>query len=192
MYGLNLVKNVLPRITQPVTCRLIQLKNYVLLLIRRQGDKICKTVIVDYITDTKQVNELYKAVQYFLSTDSCIDYTRESPLKLTYDKKIETLEQLEVISLNKFVPQYQSKKFNYKGYEICYNHSKETITVYADKERKRENYTITLSTMIPKDTTTDILDEFCGHCMIEYTKTQLTKKWVQQIFINKEGVTPLG
>ena len=156
-------------------------------LMSRQKQKINKTIVIDYITDNKQINELYKAVQHFLSSSSCIDFTKESPLKLTYERKIESLTQLEDLYLNKFIPQYQSKKFFFKNHEICYTNAKETITVYTDKERKRENFTITLSTMVSSDSKIDILEDFCSHCLSEYIRTQLTKKWVQQIFINKNG-----
>jgi mitochondrial chaperone BCS1 len=186
-YGLQRFSEIFGQWKHKIIAVAVRVSYLLTRLIKRQKEKINKTVVIDYLTDNKQINELYKAVQYFLSNDSCIDYTKESPLKLTYEKKIQTLQQLEDLSLNKYIPQYQEKTFFYKGYEVKYTGSKETVSIYTDKERKRENYTITLSTMISSDTKVDILNDFCHHCMTEYIKSQLTQKWCQQVFVNKDG-----
>ena len=152
---------------------------------------IRKDVVIDYITDTKKINELFQAVQYFVANNDIIDYVSETPLKITYEKKIDQcvskLDDVKNIKLNKFIIHNKTKSFTYKGKTISYYINKDIITVYADKERKKENYTITLSTDVPFDYKFDIIGDFCTHCLTEYIKNIVGQIWTQKIYVNKNG-----
>lgn len=52
--------------------------------------KIKKTVEIPYITSTKQINELYKAVNWYLTNNKEIDLTDTNYLEYSFDKKIIT------------------------------------------------------------------------------------------------------
>lgn len=160
-------------------------------LFSKKNNMMTKEVIIDYITDTKKINELFQAVQYYIANNNDVDYIKETPLKLTYETKIDrestSIENIQNIHLNKFITHNKTKIFSYKQHEITYYINKDIITVFTDKERKKENYTITLSTVIPKDSNTDILSDFCSQCMSEYIKSIIGKVWEQLIFINKNG-----
>ena len=50
--------------------------------------KQVKNVDIPYISDNRKINELYKAVSWYLSTNSEIDYTKETDLQYVYEKPI--------------------------------------------------------------------------------------------------------
>lgn len=160
-------------------------------IITRKKKSMHKEVIIDYITDTKKVNELFQAVQYYVSNDKDIDYFKETPLKLTYENKIDrettSLDSIKSLQLNKLIIHNKTKEFTFKGFKINYYVDKKIIDIYTDKERKKENYTVTLSTTIPENCKIDILNDFCTHCMTEYIKSIIGKAWEQLIYINKNG-----
>jgi SpoVK/Ycf46/Vps4 family AAA+-type ATPase len=152
--------------------------------------KYYRTVDIPYISDTRQINELYKAVFWFLTNDSEIDYLHEPYLQFVFDKKIsvETREVLKRnLSIHKILSQRQSKKIRFKNHDITYSLSTELITVYTDKDRKRENYKVTLNAIIDEYEKNDILDEFCQHCLTEYINNLTSSTWTQQIYINSGG-----
>lgn len=165
-------------------------------IFHKKNDIIYKQVIIEHITDTKQVNELFEAVKYYMANNELIDYVKETPLKLTYENRIEKgmtsnetpINNINNIKLNKFIVQNKTKKFIYKEHEIKYCICKDIITIYTDKERKKENYIITLSTDIKSDSKIDILNDFCEYCLGEYIKSVSGKKWEQRIFVNNKGL----
>ncbi|AYV80350.1 MAG: AAA family ATPase [Gaeavirus sp.] len=154
---------------------------------RNISKKILRNVDIPYISDTRQINELYKAVFWFLTNDSEIDYLHEPYLQYYYDKKI-TIETREYVKKNlqihKILSQQQTKTIKFKNHEIKYSLRTELITVYTDKDRKRENFKVNLSTVIDSCEQTDILDEFCQHCLTEYINNLTSSTWEQQIYIN--------
>jgi hypothetical protein len=150
-----------------------------------QNTIIDKVIVIDYLTDTKQINELYKAVHWYLGNNQYVNYIVESPLNLSYEKSLSgiKLDDLEP-NLNKIIVNNKWTKFVFKEKEIYYLLEKEIVTVYSDKERKRENYQIRLSTRIEQTAKVDPLEEFCQFCLKEYVKSLTTRKWIQQIYIN--------
>ena len=153
----------------------------------RESKKYYRTVDIPYISDTRQINELYKAVFWFLTNDTEIDYLHEPYLQFVFDKKIsvETREAVKRnLSIHKILSQRQSKKISYKNHDITYTLSTELITVYTDKDRKRENYKVTLMAVIDEYEKTDVLDEFCQHCLVEYINNLTSSTWTQQIYTN--------
>lgn len=184
-YVFSLLMELNQRIKNFIVPLALKASFYLKHIIQRRKTVITKSVSIDYISDNKQINELYKAVQAYLACDTNLDFTHEPELKLTYEKKIEHLSQLDGLVINKMLPHYQQKDFTFKGHQITYSNTKGVINVYTDKKRERENFTITLSTQIPTDSHYDVLEDFCHNCMYEYAKSLLSKKWVQQIYVNK-------
>jgi ATP-dependent 26S proteasome regulatory subunit len=143
-----------------------------------------KRVDIMYITETKQINELYKAVFWYLSNTKDIDYINETYLQYTCDQK--TLMS-ELCDINKIVNQHREKKIKFKNNEITYTHYNNIITVYTDKDRKKENYIVTLKVMQHENCNEDILEEFCKFCASEYKYYLTGKVWTQQIYTNKNN-----
>jgi ATP-dependent 26S proteasome regulatory subunit len=148
-----------------------------------------KEISIEYITDNKNINELYKAMNWYLSNSVEIDYKKETPLKLSFEEKIEpnNAKTIKDPKLNKFMTRDIKKHIMFKDFKIYYVLSQNVMTVYTDKERKRENYSIQLYTDIRKDAKTDILEEFCIYCLDKYIKSMITKQWEQLIYVNKNG-----
>ena len=157
---------------------------------KKETRKYARTVDIPYISDTRQINELYKAVFWYLTHDSEIDYTKEPYLQFLFDKRI-TAENTNVVkkdlSINKILKQEKSKTIVYKNHKITYTLSTELITVYTDKDRKRENYKVTLSTIVDEVEKTDVLEDFSRHCLTEYINNMTTSVWNQQIYTNSDG-----
>jgi hypothetical protein len=141
-----------------------------------------KQVDIMYITETKQINELYKAVFWYLSNTSDIDYINEPYLYYACDQK-SILSG--IYDINKIIIQNREKKIKYKNIEITYSHYSDVITVYSDKDRKKENYIIRLKVKQHENSTEDILEDFCKFCASEYNFFLTGKVWTQQIYNNK-------
>jgi ATP-dependent 26S proteasome regulatory subunit len=141
-----------------------------------------KKVDIMYITETKQVNELYKAVFWYLSNTCDIDYINEPYLQYTCDQKTLMSGNYDI---NKIINQHREKKIKYKNTEITYSYYSDIITIYTDKDRKKENYTVTLKVMQHENSNEDILEDFCKYCASEYKFYLTGKVWSQQIYTNK-------
>jgi len=141
-----------------------------------------KKVDILYITETKQINELYKAVFWYLSNTCDIDYINEPYLQYTCDQKTLMAGNYDI---NKIINQHREKTIKYKNNEIIYSHYSDIITVYTDKDRKKENYTVTLKVMQHENSNEDILEDFCKYCASEYKFYLTGKVWTQQIYTNK-------
>jgi len=149
-----------------------------------------KTVDIPFISDSRQINELYKAVHWFLSSNTEIDYIKESSLQYVYEKKLDSTQIDSILSafpISKILNQNKSKKMLYKGHQIHFLFETETITIYTDKEKKRDNFRVKLWTQIDDNTKTDILEEFCQMCVVKYLESLKASIWKQQIFVNKGG-----
>jgi hypothetical protein len=147
-----------------------------------------KTVEIPFISDSRQINELYKAVHWFLSSNTEIDYIKESSLQYVYEKKLDSTQNDSILSafpISKILNQNKSKKIMYKGHQIYFLFETETITIYTDKEKKRDNFRVKLWTQIDENTKTDILEEFSQMCVVKYLESLKASVWKQQIFVNK-------
>jgi ATP-dependent 26S proteasome regulatory subunit len=150
-----------------------------------------KTVEIPYISDSRQINELYRAVHWFLSSNTEINYIKESSLQYVYEKKLDHSHMdlsMSALPISKILNQNRSKKILYKGYQIYFLFDTETITIYTDKEKKRDNFRIKIWTQIDENTKIDILEEFCQMCVIKFLESLKASVWKQQIFINKANV----
>ena len=152
--------------------------------------KIHRTVDIPYISDTRQINELYKAVFWYLTNDSDIDYLHEPYLQYVFDKKV-TIENRDKIikdlSIHKILTKEKTKTIQYKNHEIKYSLSTELITVYTDKDRKRENYKVQLSTYVDEIEKNDVLEDFSQHCLTEYINNLTSSIWEQRLYNNVNG-----
>lgn len=152
--------------------------------------KQIKFVEIPYISDNRKINELYKAVSWYLSTNSEIDYSKETDLQYVYEKPIvpENVNWIKSnLLLNKIVSQNKCKEIKFKNYIIKYELGTELVTIYTDKEKKRENYKVKLWVEIDQFVKTDVLEEFCQLCIIKYIESLTSSTWKQQIYINKDG-----
>ena len=150
---------------------------------------ITKTININYITSQKKINMLYKAVEWFLATKLNQDYIRDTPLELSYDQDLYDIpfEEIETIMSNIKINDDIYKTFEYNGHKICYYMENSLLTVYTDKERRRENYTITLTTRMKATDKVDILKKFCDDCLRKYVKSLRIDEDKSQIFINTKN-----
>ncbi|BCS83379.1 AAA family ATPase [Cotonvirus japonicus] len=158
----------------------------------KSNNKINKTIIIESLTRERTINELYKAVQWYLTTT--VNLVKESNVIFTFDKKIELDEynELRNKNINKNINYGNKNKFFYLAqngirYEIEYFFNNNLVAIYTDKKREKENHTIYLTTEINKNTQTDIFEEFSVICMKEYAKSLVNKKWIQKIFTNNNN-----
>ncbi len=152
--------------------------------------KIHRTVDIPYISDTRQINELYKAVFWYLTNDSDIDYLHEPYLQYVFDKKVTIDNRDKIIkdlSIHKILTKEKTKTIQYKNHEIKYSLSTELITVYTDKDRKRENYKVQLSTYVDEIEKNDVLEDFSQHCLTEYINNLTSSIWEQRLYNNVNG-----
>lgn len=194
-----MVMNKISDLTSWLLNQLSRLKNLVYRLLNKfyeymlyrvfkyeKEEYLRKEVIIDYITDNKQINELYKAVYWYLSNTQLIDYVKETPIKYTYETKIDEFTKNE-FNLNQILVYDRENKFQYGNYEVYYLYNKNLINIYTDQEKKKENYTIRLWTKYSMKLNEDVLNKFCQHCLTEYTNNLTKKKWQQYIYVNKNG-----
>ncbi len=164
---------------------------YLLSKYSKKSKVFLKTVELSYITDSKDINELYKAVNWYLSNNEKIDYLSETNLNFTFTKKVAPENKNELMDnnllINKFIPFGKNKTILYKNRKITYKLSNDLITLYTDREKKRENPKITLWADIDEYDKTDIVEEFCQHCLQAYVNSMISKKWVQQIYTHSKG-----
>jgi SpoVK/Ycf46/Vps4 family AAA+-type ATPase len=164
---------------------------YLLSKYTKKSKIFLKTVELSYITDSKDINELYKAVSWYLSNNEKIDYLSETSLNFTFIKKIALENKSELIDnnllINKFIPFGKNKTILYKNRKITYKLSNDLITLYTDREKKRENPKITLWADIDEYDKTDIIEEFCQNCLQSYVNSMISKKWVQQIYTHTKS-----
>lgn len=159
------------------------------------ADKFCndstisKKIQIHHITSRKKVNTLYKAVNWYLSNKLIEDYIKDTPLELSYEDNIYDIdiEDIDNLESNVKISDNKYKKFIFNNNEIYYILENSLLTVYTDKERQRENFSIILTTKMDKNSETDILKDFCDYCLKEYIKNQRNTKWYQKIFINTKN-----
>lgn len=174
----------------PIKLLVINFYYFILYKFFKKEKVIYKTVDISYITPNKEINELYKALHWYLSNNQDIDYLNEKYLQFFYKDKIniENCEKLKKnLSINKLLTQNKSKSIKYKNREITYMMSKELITLYSDKERKKENPRITLSSYIYELDKTDIIEDFCTLCLNEYMDSYKVSEWFQNIYTHQNG-----
>lgn len=151
--------------------------------------EITKKITINHITSRKKVNTLYKAVNWYISTKLVEDYIQDTPLELSFEDDIFDIDidEIEKVESNVKISDNKYKSFLYKDKEIYYILENSLLTVYTDKERQRENYSIILTTNMDKDSDIDTLKEFCDDCLKEFIKLKRNTKWTQNIYINTKN-----
>jgi len=197
---IDYVKSFLDKISKYVSYYLDTLSSQLAKLYRHlRGYKVIVTrhITVPFLPEDKQVNELYKAVHWYLSNHEDVNYNKDTNMEYVYSKKIapENKEYIKNnMTIGKLLSGAQYKKVLYiaqggigkgKEYTITYNFETKLITLYTDKERKRENYIIHLWVDVDELCTNDILEEFCQMCIQKYLASQENKKWEQKIYRNE-------
>lgn len=153
-------------------------------------EKITKNIQVPYITENRQINELYRAVSWYLMNNKEVDLTKESNLQYIYEKSISIECDAKVranLGINKLPKANKNNVIKFGIYIIHFSFSTDIITVYTDKEKKRENYVINLTTEFEEVCKNDILEEFCQFCIIKYLDSLVVGNWAQLIYINNNG-----
>ena len=147
-----------------------------------------KKIIINEITENKEMNQLYGAFYWYLS--SRIDLKNETPLKYSCsnDLCLDDNDELLDSTFNKTLLGNISKKFHFSGHEINYRMGSELITIYgSEKERRRENNIIYLESHYETKDSIDIMDNLCSSVMFEYAKYKSGNKWEQKIYLNRNG-----
>ncbi len=155
---------------------------------RHQVHLFEKVAIIESLTKEKNVNELYKAVYWYLTTTS--DLAKETPVTFSYDHRIalDSQNELQNNKVNKMMSFGHEKMFMYDGKEVFYKIESTLVKVYTDKERQREVQVLTLRTQLSKSSSVDFFEEFNKFCLREYAKSLNDKPWVQKIYTNKGNV----
>lgn len=148
-----------------------------------------KTCIISLITENKEVNELYYAIEWYLMSNTYVDYSKETPVNVSFPMKIDRMAEKDDIKLNYYVDYGKTKKIKFKKNEIQFTFSSEIMTIHMDKKREKENRKITLETQIECGEVDQhtVLADFCNHCVIEYRKFIKSKLWVPQVYVNRNG-----
>jgi len=159
--------------------------------IYQEPEFIRKVVNIKSITENKNRNSLYNAVHWYLAHNNYVNFVKESPIDFSFEKEIDqdsakTINH-ENIEFDKIIGNNRPISFKYKDHNINYTLSSKVIDVYGNEKKQKENYIITLDTNILKNTTTDIINDFCHHCLEEYIKNLTKSNWSQKIYIHKDG-----
>jgi ATP-dependent 26S proteasome regulatory subunit len=157
------------------------MKVFISLFLKKQKSVIKKAEI-SYITENKQINELYKPVYQYITNNKCIDYSQENYMK--YNMFDLDLYNQEKNIINKVVPENNTIIVEYKNKNIECQMSTEVLTIYGEKDRKKENYKIILTTSLLEKDKSDILDNFINHCVDNYIKNMTNTIWKQEIYTN--------
>lgn len=142
---------------------------------------------IPYITDKKTINEIFSAVAWYLSTASEIDFNGELYLQLTSEKRIIPNHIKSEYQINKILGQRVNKKIKFGDHDIQYQLDTELVTVFGDKEKKKENFKILLKADVYPDAKNDILFEFTQYCIKKYAESLSDGQWEQMLYINKNG-----
>lgn len=150
--------------------------------------KIWKTVSIPMVSKNKEMNELYKAVNWYLKCKNKTDYIAEDHCEYVYSKKIDSFTTINSdFEINKSLLNGKTKRLKFKNHEIQYYDITEMITIYTDREKRKENFVINIQAYVNEYDKTDILEEFCQFCVTEYVASLSAKKWVQMVFTHKDG-----
>lgn len=130
--------------------------------------KIWKTVSIPMVSKNKEMNELYKAVNWYLKCRNKTDYIAEDHCEYVYSKKLEPYTKIDSdFEINKSLLNGKTKKLKFKNHEIQYYDYTEMITIYTDREKRKENFVINIQGYVNEYDKTDILEDFCQFCVSE-------------------------
>lgn len=161
---------------------------YVIKDLLKRKKVVKKQVNIAKTTDQKEINTLYDACDWYISTQQCLDTKKETYYNVSCKDDFARISDSSTIKLNKRTDFDTYKEFKFQDHTINYIVSKSLMTTYGDQERKKENYSITFKAYIKDDKDIDILDKLCVYIADEYVKFKNPKLWKQEIFVNdREG-----
>lgn len=135
-----------------------------------------KVAVVSLITDTKDLNaNLYDATFAF-----CNSLISSDDLPLVSWQKVDNKHGTPTPT----APKDSTCTFNWSGHEVTYQHSSPMVTIYADRERQRENPTIRLTCVVKKGAPNPFAS-FFSDATSYYAKLQSNINWVQTVFRNQ-------
>lgn len=192
-YTMSQLKNLLDNIgyfIKWLSNKLYSGTKYIYYKIDRKPVKKLVKATIPQITDNRTINELYKAVHWYLSNNRNVEHPKEHDLQYVYEKKIipENVKFiLDNANVNKIPNQKKTTNIKFKSYTISFSFDRDIITIYTDREKKRENSVIKLWCEIDETYKSDIMEEFCNLCITEYVKSLSSSTWKQMIYVNKNG-----
>lgn len=193
------VENYIPKLMKFINRNVEKIYNYCVdyiitskSIFFKEKVKFKKTTSIEYITDKKELNTLYLALEYYINNNKKlnIDYNKENELSLYYTEQISEYrspENITDIHISKKIKNNHNKEIVWRNHTISYNLSNDIITIYNSMEpKKKENYKIELSVYLSKDEPNP-LEDFCKEAIIEYAKSINNNLLQRHIFINKEN-----
>lgn len=135
---------------------------------------IDKETRLGFITESQELNTLYQPVMWYLSTIT--------DMKNEENSTIESDKHNPNILLR--LPKDFGTKFTFKDHVIHYKITSETISIFTDREHKRNNMIVIMNTKTLKDREKDIFQEFVEMCLTKYEEFKESKKWSQKIHRN--------
>lgn len=168
----------------PIFDRVSQFRNFCFHLLmkmisRRNRDpikKIIKKVDISYITEGREINLMYEPVLWYLNK-------HKNPNQEGDESSLEITKTGGGKDMYQFPKGNIAEEVQFKDHILRFTITKQVVTIYADREYKKENNTITLSVEV-YDKKSDILREFCELCVKEHAKEQKNVKWEQKIYRN--------
>ena len=133
-----------------------------------------RTVEIHYITPKSRKNHIYEKVQWFL--ESAVETSNESQLIIYCEDPLKPEPHPHPAPLQKSYPTKQAKSYAFaykeKTHEIHFEFTKEMITVYGDKERKKEDLIIRLWIEDPSSlgSEDDVIEAFIQKCICDYRR----------------------
>jgi hypothetical protein len=101
---------------------------------KKEVKKMEKKAVVKYITEGREINTLFPHILWYLNT--LTDIHQEESITMQTTKNDSSLTQT--------IPQNRTAKVEFLNHKIKYTITTEMISIYADRERKREyNYYLT-------------------------------------------------
>ncbi len=136
---------------------------------------IPKTATVKYITDDREINTLFEPINWYIGTQT--DVKKEPTVSLQTTKNNNDITQQ--------IPKQRSAEISFLDHKIKYIVTTELISIYADKEHKRENTIITMTTETPSNRSLDIFQQFSEMCQKKHQENKVKKEWKQLIYRNE-------
>lgn len=140
----------------------------------KSKEKVLKKVTVSYITENREINTMYDPVLWYINRLSNSKEQMDSHIEITKNNK----------DLFQYSKSSSSEVIEFKDHKLEYKLYKDLVTIYADREYKKENPAIDISTLTDKNS--DILREFCQTCVTLYEENKKKQQWVQKIYRNNE------
>ena len=162
-----------------VTMLLNFVYNLIIKIIRRKTTiKVTKKIIIEKITDERQINPLYNAIAWYLMNQVNLD--KEETIKCIIENKINETT-FQVPDLLRRVTQDINRTMKFEGKIINYKLSASRIKIDGE-EGDRRNDSIECSIEVEKEDDT-FLEHFLKVCMdqyISYNKKKASKRYIYQ------------